>query len=238
MTGSDQLHVEIESVTIDVQPTTVDRREETTDVVVPSVTQERNSNSEIPSPVPLDHEESILDECRSEERLPVSGVDPSKVMVYPPLNSKTSMSQGFSQEFSIPEAPPSFSGQQLPPSGWQQPFPPVWSHLPPAGYGYLPPGYQYPLQGYQPAPMLQAPPPGWQYPPGYVHQYGAPVPQPVPAVKSSPIVNVPVQHQQVHTVVTTRSKSQKTRRSGSAPVTQQSQNKDPREGELQVPQKV
>ncbi len=333
MSQSESVNVDVDSVSHNSEPTTVETRVSISSAEMSVSNSVENSSIEVNSPVPLDHEDSVLDEVRSEEklvipvttqestavplpvelvipattqeseiplpvelvipattqeseiplpeklvipaiphnsdnsarddmepeeRLPVPGVDNSNVMVYPPLNSKTNLSSGFSQEFSVPEAPPPFSGQQLPPSGWQPPFPPgqqlpppgwqqpsppVWSQSAPAGYGYPPPGYQvqalydprygpmpnppgyyYPSPGYQPAPMLQAPPPDWQYqlpPPGYAHQYGAPVFQPAPAVKSNPILNVPVQ--QVHTVVTTRSKAQqRTRRSGTAPVIQQS----------------
>jgi hypothetical protein len=67
------------------------------------------------------------------------------------------------------------------------------------------------MSGYQPAPLLQAPPPEWHMPPsGFGQYFGPPVFQPVPAAKVSPMLDVPVQHQQVHATVSTRSKTQKT----------------------------
>ena len=247
MSQSESVNVDVDSVSHNSEPTTVETRVSISNVEMSVSNPVENSSIEVNSPVPLDHEDSVLDEVRSEEklvipvttqestavplpvelvipattqeseiplpeklvipaiphnsdnsarddmepeeRLPVPGVDNSNVMVYPPLKSKTIVSS----ECPIAGAPPlGFQGQQLPPVGTQQPFPPgwpqsygqppppIWPQSLPPGYGFAPPGYQvqgwyapgyyYPTSGYQPAPMLQAPPPNWQYhspPPGW-----------------------------------------------------------------------
>ena len=176
MSHSESVNVDVDSVGHNSEPTTVETRVSISNVEMSVSNTVENSSIEVNSPVPLDHEDSVLDEVRSEEklvipvttqesisnvrvplpeklvipaiphnsdnsarddmepeeRLPVPGVDNSNVMVYPPLKSKTILSS----ELPIAGAPPlGFQGQQLPPVGTQQPFPPGW----PQSYGQPPP---------------------------------------------------------------------------------------------------
>ena len=234
MSQSESVNVDVDSVSHNSEPTTVETRVNISSAEMSVSNPVENSSIEVNSPVPLDHEDSVLDEVRSEEklvipvttqestavplpvelvipattqesvstirvplpeklvipaiphnsdnsarddmepeeRLPVPGVDNSNVMVYPPLKSKTIESS----EFPIAGAPPlGFQGQQLPPVGTQQPFPPgwpqsygqppppVWPQSMPSGYGFPSPGYQVPNlydPRYGPLPSPQ----GYPYP--------------------------------------------------------------------------
>ena len=118
MSHSESVSVDVDSVGHNSEPTTVETRVSISNVEMSVSNPEGITSIEVNSPVPLDHEDSVLDEVRSEEklvipaiphnsdnsarddmepeeRLPVPGVDNSNVMVYPPLKSKTIESSEF-----------------------------------------------------------------------------------------------------------------------------------------------
>jgi len=69
MSQSESVNVDVDSVGHNSEPTTVETRVSISNVEMSVSNPEGITSIEVNSPVPLDHEDSILDEVRSEEKL-------------------------------------------------------------------------------------------------------------------------------------------------------------------------
>ena len=69
MSHSESVNVDVDSVGHNSEPTTVETRESISNVEMSVSNPVENSSIEVNSPVPLDHEDSVLNEVRSEEKL-------------------------------------------------------------------------------------------------------------------------------------------------------------------------
>ena len=69
MSQSESVNVDVDSVGNNSEPTTVETRVSISNVEMSVSNPEGITSIEVNSPVPLDHEDSLLDEVRSEEKL-------------------------------------------------------------------------------------------------------------------------------------------------------------------------
>ena len=69
MSQSESVNVDVDSVGHNSEPTTVETRNTISNVEISVSNPEKITSIEVNSPVPLDHEDSVLNEVRSEEKL-------------------------------------------------------------------------------------------------------------------------------------------------------------------------